>query len=158
MRLSAKLIKRAQAGDSEAQCRVAEWLMRDEKPSGYRAALPWLRRAAALDRWAAYHLGLIYEEGRGIRANRVTAISWYEQAAAKGYPSAQLNLGIIVANLPGARRDEARAVRLYRAAARQGNRNAAYNLGLYYSEGRGVARNLRIASRWFEQAAAKGVR
>jgi TPR repeat protein len=158
MRVPPRLLERAKAGDPVAQCRIAHRLMSSERPSGYRAAMPWLRRAATRDQWAAYHLGLIYDHGLGIHPNRTAAISWYERAAAKGYDSAQLNLGIILANLSGAKRDEARAVRLYRSAARQGNRNAAYNLGLYYSEGRGVVRNLRMARHWFEEAAAKGDR
>ena len=158
MGVSPRLLELAKSGDTVAQCRIADRLMSPERPSAYRAAMPWLRRAASQERWAAYHLGLIYDHGFGVRPNRTAAISWYEQAAAKRFDSAQLNLGIILANLPGGKRDEARAVRLYRSAARQGNRNAAYNLGLYYSEGRGVARNLRMARRWFEQAAAKGDR
>ena len=158
MRVPTRLLERARSGDSVAQCRIADRLMSPERPRAYRAAMPWLRRAAAQERWAAYHLGLIYDHGLGVRPNKTAAISWYERAVAKGFDSAQLNLGIILANLPGGKRDEARAVRLYRSAARQGNRNAAYNLGLYYSEGRGVARNLRMACRWFEQAAAKGDR
>ena len=158
MRVPPRLLQRAKLGDTVAQCRVADRLMSSERASAYRAAMPWLRRAASRERWAAYHLGLIYDHGLGVRTNRTAAISWYERAVAKGYDSAQLNLGIILANRPGAKRDEARAVRLYRSAARQGNRNAAYNLGLYYSEGRGVARNLRMARRWFGQAAANGDR
>src|SRR6266571_1525962 len=130
MRVPPQLLERAKAGDTVAQCRVAGRLMSSDRPSGYRVAMSWLRRAASRERWAAYHLGLIYDHGLGVRPNRATAISWYERAAAKGYDSAQLNLGIILANLSGAKRDEARAVRLYRSAARQGNRNAAYNLGL----------------------------
>ena len=158
MRVPPGLLQRAKSGDTVAQCRVADRLMSPGRPTAYRAAMPWLRRAASREPWAAYHLGLIYDHGLGVRANLTAAISWYERAAAKGYDSAQLNLGIIVANLRGARRDEPRAVRLYRSAARQGNRNAAYNLGLYYSEGRGVARNIRMARRWFVRAAAKGDR
>ena len=158
MRVPSGLLERAKAGDTRAQCRIADRLMSSERPTAYRAAMPWLRRAASQARWAAYHLGLIYDHGLGVRANQVAAISWYERAAAKGYDSAQLNLGIILANVRGAKSDEARAVRLYRSAARQGNRNAAYNLGLYYSEGRGVARNIRMARRWFVRAAAKGDR
>jgi len=132
--------------------------MRPETPEAYRAALPWLRRAAEVEPWAAYHIGFMFDHGNGVRRSLARAIKWYTQAAKGGYDSAQLNLGIILANLPGKRRDLSRAMRLYRAAARRGNRNAMFNLGLYYEEGRGVPRSKAQAIRWYQKAAAKGHR
>jgi TPR repeat protein len=131
-RIPAHLLQKARRGSLDAQCRIAERLMAPELPAGYRRALPWLRRAASRrEAWAAYHIGLIYDHGLGVRQHRGLAARWYERAVKAGYDSAQLNLGIILANRPAATRDLARAIRLYRKAAAQGNRNAAYNLGLY---------------------------
>ncbi len=49
---------------------AAESLMAAETPEGYRAAAPLLRRAAnAGDPWAAYHLGLMFDDGRGLHTN-----------------------------------------------------------------------------------------
>src|SRR5512143_2436772 len=97
-RIPPRLRERARLGDLSAQCRLAERLMATESPVGYRRAIPWLRRATARgEAWAAYHLGLIYDHGLGVRRNRGIAARWYEQAADDGYDSAQLNLGIILA-------------------------------------------------------------
>jgi TPR repeat protein len=142
-----------------AWCHAAQKLMKGETPDGYRAALPWLRRAArAGEPWAAYHIGLMFDHGLGVRRNPAKAIAWYSEAATAGYDSAQLNLGIMYANLPGSRRDVRRALALYRSAARQGNRNAMYNLGLYYERGRGVRRSVRLARHWYWKAAELGDR
>ena len=66
--------------------------MRSETPEGYRSALPLLRRAArAGEPWAAYHIGLMFDHGRGLRGNVAKAISWYEEAVSGGYDSAQLS-------------------------------------------------------------------
>jgi TPR repeat protein len=140
-------------------CYTAHDLMKGETPEGYLQALPWLRRAARTgEPWAAYHLGLMFDHGLGVRRNVAKAIKWYSQAAEGGYDSAQLNLGIVYANLPGARRDLGRALVLYRSAARQGNRNAMYNLGLYYDRSRGVRRSVRLAKHWYGKAAELGDR
>ena len=154
-----KLLAKAEDGDVDAQCKLAHAILGRGRPSDYRKAAPWLRRAARADNaWASYHLGLMYDEGLGVRRDRGAAILWYERAAHQGYDSAQLNLGIILANLPGPSRDVRRAVKLYRLAARQGNRNAAYNLGLYYSRGQGVPRSRVMAKRWYQIAAQHGDR
>ena len=154
-----RLIQKARSGDPDAQCRLAERLMASEDPTGYRRAIPWLRRGASHGiAWAAYHIGLLYDHGLGVRRNRGMAARWYERAAKDGYDSAQVNLGIILANRPAGMRDLARAMRLYRKAAAQGNRNAAYNLGLYYERGRGVRRSFSLAKRWYRIAAKAGDR
>ena len=152
-----ELLIRANAGNTYAQCKVAQIFMSEETSRGYRQAIPWLRRAARRGhRWAEYHLGLIYDHGLAGQRDRRVAARWYERAASQGYSSAQLNLGIILANRPARHRNLRRAVQLYRLAARQGRRNAAYNLGLYYSEGRSVRRNLAAARRWYRMASDLG--
>ena len=159
MKIPNSLIVLARGGDLSAQCRVAEHFMSAESKDGYRRALPWLRRAARSgERWAEYHLGLIYDHGLAGRRDLRRAMLWYERSAAKGYASAQLNLGILIANRRGTLRDLRRAVELYRLAARQGRGQAAYNLGLYYSEGRGVPTSTARARYWYHQAAELGDR
>src|SRR5262245_61994221 len=106
MHVSKKLLALAQDGDTDAQCRVADALMGPETPAAYRRAMPWLRRAARNgEAWAAYHLGLIYDNGLGVPCNVHVARRWYQRSADAGYPSAQLNLGVLFANLPGRNRD-----------------------------------------------------
>ena len=148
----------ARSGNIDACCSLANDLLRADTSEAYRAALPWLRRIASVEPWAAYHIGLMFNHGKGLRRSIAKAITWYTKAAQGGYDSAQLNLGIIYANLPGKRRDLPQALALYRAAARQGNRNAMYNLGYYYELGRGVRRSRARAIQWYKQAASKGDR
>ncbi len=133
------LREKAENGDLEAQCRLADLYLEQGTDKGNRAAIPWLRKAARQgDRWAQYELGLTYQQGLGVRRNKRRAAHYYELSAAQGYHSAQLNLGIICANRRGRNRNLKEAVRLFRLAARQGNKNACYNLGLYYELGWGA--------------------
>lgn len=57
MGLEARLLKQAQAGNEAAQCRLAERLMKQDTRRAYRSAMPWLRRAAGDDPWAAITWG-----------------------------------------------------------------------------------------------------
>jgi hypothetical protein len=153
MSVPKKLLALANDGDTTAQCRVADAFMRPETSAAYRRAMPWLRRAArAGEAWAAYHLGLIYDDGLGVPRNSRAARTWYEKSAAAGCPSAQLNLGVLLANLPGKRRDLRCAIKLYRLAAARGRKRAAYNLGLYYACGHGLRRNLALARLWLSRS------
>jgi len=153
-----RLFAWAKSGDIDACCSLADKLM-SGGASGYRAAIPFLRKAASVSEcWAEYSLGYMYDEGIGRRRNVGKAIYWYARAVQGGYPSAMCNLGVIYANLPGKRRDLKQAIRLYRRAARHGNRNAMYNLGLYYEKGRGLKRSAKKAAFWYEKASEKGHR
>jgi len=150
------VLERARAGDSDACCRVADALIRGRSPK-YAEALPWLTKAAS-EPWAAYHLGLMFDHGWGVKRSVKRALSCYTTAADAGYHSAQLNLGILYANLPGRRQDLSRAIQLYRKAARRGNRNAMFNLGYYYQEGRGLPQSRTRALYWYRKAAELGCR
>lgn len=44
---------------------------------------------------AAYNLGLMYYNGRGVQKDFVEAFKWYRMAAEEGYPSAQVVLGVM---------------------------------------------------------------
>ncbi len=152
-----RLRARAEKGNVDAQCRLADLYLEQETDEGNRAALPWLRKAARQGvPWAQYQLGYAYQEGLGVPRNKQQAVHHYELSAAQGYDSAQLNLGILLANGTGKHRDLKEAIRLYRLAARQGNRNACFNLGLYYEMGRGVPQNDQQSFRWYLKAAGLG--
>jgi uncharacterized protein len=80
------LLLRARRGEIPAQREVADALMSGESTRAYRRALPWLRIAAKCgDRWAEYHLGLIYDHGLTGRRDLRRAVQWYGRSAAKGY-------------------------------------------------------------------------
>ena len=56
-------------------------------------AVRWYRRAAEQGQAGAQNgLGRMYENGRGVRRDRVEAVRWYRLAAAQGPLTAQENL------------------------------------------------------------------
>jgi serine/threonine protein kinase len=89
-----KLREAAEAGDANAQLRLAQALIvgpetiRDEPQ-----ARTWFTRAAEQGNAdAAFALGMMYEHGRGGARDVRSAISWYERAAAAGHAGARRSL------------------------------------------------------------------
>ena len=66
---------------------------------------------------AQFNLGLMYDNGQGVRQDYAQAVQWYRKAAEQGYAEAQFNLGVMYANGQGVRQDHAQAVQWYRKAA-----------------------------------------
>ena len=81
-------------------------------------------------------LGMMYENGWGVREDKAEAAKWYRKAletlptlAEQGDASAQYHLGGMYGNGTGVARDDSIAVFWYRKAAEQGDANAQNNLG-----------------------------
>ena len=64
---------------------------------------------------------------------------YYQMAAERGDPEAQMKMGWAYEKGDGVPRDDARAVEWYRRAALQNEPTAQYNLALLLIDGRGVA-------------------
>ena len=81
----------AQRGLAEAQTALAEIYARVGR---YQEAVHWFKLAAEQgSAGAQYGLAQIYEEGRGgIPQDFAYALSWYEEAARNGHPSARAHL------------------------------------------------------------------
>ena len=105
---------------------------------------------------AQYNLGLMYDQGRGVRQDYTQAVQWYRKAAEQGDAQAQYNLGMMYAQGQGVRQDDAQAVQWFRKAAEQEVAPAQYNLGAMYSNGQGVRQNYKIAKEWFGKACDNG--
>ena len=58
--------------------------------SGFRETLQLAERGNVQ---AQFNLGMMYENGQGVRQDDAEAVKWYRQAAEKGYAKAQYNLG-----------------------------------------------------------------
>ena len=101
-------------------------------------------------------IGQRYEAGRGVEADYVTAVSWYQRAAQQGDARAQAFLGFMYNHGRGVARDVAEAVRWYRRSAEQGNALGQNNLGVMYRDGRGVTRDYGEAVAWFRRSAEQG--
>ena len=125
------------------------------KAGSYGAALGAFRAAAAGgDVRAQYNLGIMFDNGYGVRKDYMVAADWYRAAAKAGYADAQYNLGAMYGYGHGVPRNHAKAERWYRAAAEQGDGDARYSLGVMYNCGEGVAQDLPYAQMWFSLAIA----
>ena len=52
-----------------------------------------------------YHLGVLYNDGKGVEKDYEQAASWYLKAAQQGHQKAQLYLGLLYQNGRGVERD-----------------------------------------------------
>ena len=98
------------------------------------------------------HLGLLYENGSGVKLDKKKAERLYRTAADRGHAMAQTNLGTFLHS------DEKceEAVRYFALAADQGYASGEQGLGVCYRDGDGTEVDVGKARYWFERAAAKG--
>jgi TPR repeat protein len=123
----------------------------------YAKAVRLYRRAAELNHpKAAYHLGVLYENGRGVARDEAEAVRFYRQAAALEHSDACFQLGVRYVYGNGVEQDYAEAVRLYRLAAQMNHVTAINNLGDMYENGFGVEKDEAEAVRLYRQAAGMG--
>ena len=117
-------------------------------------------RAAALsgDPVAAYEIAARYFDGRGIEANGVEALRWFELARAAGSAPAAYRLGGIYEKGQGVTKNLSEARRYYLLAAEGGHIKAMHNLAVLHAEGVDGKPDFRTASRWFRMAADRGLR
>jgi TPR repeat protein len=104
---------------------------------------------------AAFALALLYQNGRGVRADAAVAAKWYRLAADQGIQEAQNNLGLLYARGDGVPKDAGEAIRWWTRAAQQGYVRAQTNLARIYFEGDGVPRDFVQAYKWASLANAK---
>lgn len=130
---------------------------------------------------AQYDVGTMYQNGRGVGADRVKATEWYRKAAAQNNTQAASRLKLMEENAArfektrlqaekgdreslydlgsmymmgvGADIDYNSAIKAFEQSANLGNDKAAYKLGLVYYEGTGVRSNPTAAFKWFSIAA-----
>ena len=102
-------------------------------------------------------LGVLFENGWGVRKDIKAAIQWYGLAAAQGSAISQFNLAIINENGNGITQNFQEAMRLYRLSAEQGFAMPKFNIGYMYEIGRGVPKDLSEAARWYRIAADQGL-
>ncbi len=102
---------------------------------------------------AQYKLGLMYNNGEGVKQDFGEAVRWFHRAASLGYAPAQRGLGIKFEKGQGVLRNYGEAVRWYRFGADQGDAASQYRLGRMYVLGRGLRRDFTEAFAWFNLAA-----
>jgi TPR repeat protein len=88
----------------------------------YYRAVHFYELAAELDHTGAqYNLGLMYEMGLGVKADRNRAAGWYKLAAEKGNVHAQHHLGELMISGNGVKRDLKRGMEWLLLSARSGH-------------------------------------
>ncbi|NRB81975.1 MAG: sel1 repeat family protein, partial [Saccharospirillaceae bacterium] len=129
----------------------------DQKAEDQAMTIQWYTMAAdqSYDK-AQFHLGNIYEKGKGVVQSYKKAVNWYQKAADQGYDKAQFHLGDMYKEGRGVVRHHERAIKWYKKAAKQGYNEAQFNLGHMYEEGKGVVQSYEKAFNWYQKAADQG--
>ncbi len=123
----------------------------------YQTALSeWRPLAESGQADAQFNLGVLYDEGLGVKQDQAQAVQWYRRAAEQGHAQAQYNLAVLYASGLGVAQDYAEAARWYRQAALQNLREAQFNLGVLYENGFGINQDYTEAAHWYRQAAEQG--
>uniref|UniRef100_UPI00186455AD tetratricopeptide repeat protein n=1 Tax=Thaumasiovibrio occultus TaxID=1891184 RepID=UPI00186455AD len=70
---------------------------------------------------AQYHLGLMYQHGKGIEKNAGLALKWFQSAAEQGDMKSQAAMAALYEHGLGTDQDMDAAIHWYRLAAQQGH-------------------------------------
>lgn len=149
----------AEAGDPQAQARLAEWLLSGPAAEDAQAQAATLLAAASRRRNTPadflFQFARILEEGRGTKADDRQALTLYERAGAKGHQEAQLRVAIAYLYGIGTEPRPKDALALLESLARDGCAEADYQLGRQFLEGLHVPRDPAAAREHFRRAASR---
>ncbi|ENW3401566.1 sel1 repeat family protein [Neisseria gonorrhoeae] len=76
---------------------------------------------------AQFNLGVMYENGQGVRQDYVQAVQWYRKASEQGDAQAQYNLGLMYYDGRGVRQDLVLAQEWLGKACQNGDQNSCDN-------------------------------
>jgi TPR repeat protein len=154
----ARMTALADAGDADAQARLALiYLKGDGVAADPAAALRWARAAAETGQPVAeYLMGIFYREGKVVTADDTAAFTWFSASATKGNLKAMHSLAIAYAQGQGTPADEKQAADWFRRAAERGYVDSAFDLALLYERGLGVPQDMKQALTWYGIAAQLG--
>ena len=146
--------QQAEAGDAEAQFRVAGWFQKGHcLPKDYSEAMDWYRRAADQGHpEAQYKLARMYLNDKDVKK----AEEWYLKAAVQGYRPAQYDIAYKYLHGSELPKDVNKAEQWYRRAAEQGHAFSARTLGDIYYLGKYKPKDLDKAEKWYRLAAEHG--
>lgn len=122
-------------------------------------AIRWYKKAARKSPVAQYRLGIIYNEGKGVKQDKSMAAKYFIKATKSSYcgPEAQYRLGLLYVNGEGVERDMTKAVTLFlESVVSESYAPAQYELGYCYYKGMGVKQDDAKAMKWWLKAAEQG--
>lgn len=128
-------------------------LERQRGPDLEQAARLYSEAAALEHKHARVRLGLLYQNGQGVPADRHRAFELYQEAAEQGDRDGQLLLGMALLAGVGTEPSASEARRWFGKAALAGEQRAQLTLGLMLRQGEGGPSNEMAAGRWFSRAA-----
>ncbi len=128
------------------------------KKEDYKTAIPLLENAAKQhNSMAQVMLGLMYQNGKGVKQNQKTAFKNFLMAAKLNDSDGQFNVAQMYEHGRGIKKDDTEAVKWYQLSAEQGVTDAQIRLGLMYQFGQnGITQDYKLAQKWFRLAAQQG--
>lgn len=124
----------------------------------YAKAMEWFMKAANNgNSYAQNNIGVLYQNGWGVKQDYVKAMEWYEKAANNGNSDAQNTIGYMYYNGLGVKQDYAKAMEWYEKAAAQGHNGAYNNIGVLYENVFGVKQDYVKAMECYLKAADNGL-
>ncbi len=148
------LLRRAIAGDSDAQCRLAgRFQTGDGLPYNPPLAYYWAESSASKhDPCGINNLANLYANGSFVAQDQQLAIHLYELAASMGDLNAMANLGRAYYNGYGVQKNVLTALDWYKRAADRGDFTSMRRLGEIYGWGEGVPLNIDRSSAYLLRA------
>ena len=145
------LLKRAEAGDADAQMKLGKQLVKGiSVRQDLEAAEKWFDRATARKPKRALSAGLAYRRAGAFQLAR----KWLHRAAGQKVGSAYLFLAYMYNDGEGGALDFEKAETYYRLAAEAGNPGGWGAIGILYYEGKGRPRDFAKARDLFRRASA----
>jgi TPR repeat protein len=152
------LLKKAEAGDSEAQFELGNEYRKayDAGKDTARAVELYSKAAAGGHPGAQAVLGDMYARGEGVQKDIGKAKEFWESSVIKGEALAQFGLGYMYRTGTGVTKDTAKALELLQQSAAQGHPYGQTELGVMYWNGDGVPKDKDKAVQLFIKAAEQG--
>ena len=154
-------LRKAEAGDADAQAEVAGLMMylgRSVTVPGidpdneFKEAVKWAKKAADNGSGeGCWILGLAYEHGRSVEKDLGTAIKYFEKGVSLGHAKCMGNLGAIYMGGKVRGKTKEDGFRLMKKAAELGDVHSMKNVGSCYQFGNGVEDSMRKAIYWYEK-------
>ena len=104
---------------------------------------------------ALYSIGLLYDQGKGVKKDSKLALKYFQSASDKDLPVAQYYLGMKYYAGLGVEKNTSRAQQLLTKAAQGDYLQAQFQLASLYDK-EGGSDNLQLATHWFTRAAENG--
>ncbi len=164
LRISPAILNRANAGNTEAQFKLAQMYMESGLDEHVEIAEEWALKAAGLghveamywlgEGYVAYAKDMREEDPEESKTYFEHAHHWLKQAAAEQHPSAILELSNFYRRGDVVEKDVEKSIQMVEQAAKLGEVQAMRDLAFIYANGLGIDANEEKADFWTAKAEA----